>query len=136
MKDSLELDDDNHSYGHVSISLEENKKLGTSVLANKDVSTRVGQTASPGVDPISVTPEFKKGVVSSDGSVSNTQNTGVNFPTSTSPVSQPTSIVDTVTSQNKPTVFPTFGTSTTNSAGPSGVKANASPDARPLSSTR
>ncbi|XP_076897926.1 uncharacterized protein LOC143551258 isoform X2 [Bidens hawaiensis] len=135
-EDSLELDDDNHFNGHASVSLDENKKLGTSVLANKDVSTRVGQTASPGVDPISVTPEFKKGVVSSDGSVSNTQKADVNFPASTSPVSQPTSTVDTVTvSQNKPTVFPTFGTSTSNSAGPSGVKANASPDARPLGST-
>ncbi|KAL8241530.1 hypothetical protein R6Q59_014884 [Mikania micrantha] len=144
-EDSLKLDEDNHSNGHVSFSLGVNKKPGTSVLANNDVSTaahaeiiqtpappKVCQTALPEVDRIPAIPESKKGAISPDGSVFNNQ-MSCNFPASTSLsslTSQPTSVVDAVTPQNKSTVFPTFGTSSPKSVGPSGEKPIISP-ARP-----
>ncbi|KAJ0550689.1 hypothetical protein HanHA300_Chr07g0248771 [Helianthus annuus] len=37
VKDTLDLDDDNHSNGHANISVGVNKKLGASVLANNGV---------------------------------------------------------------------------------------------------
>ncbi|KAI7729009.1 hypothetical protein M8C21_024554 [Ambrosia artemisiifolia] len=105
-EDSLELDDDKHSNGHVSIPVGGNKKLEASVLANNDVSTNfVGNNQKMGFN-------FSASTSSSSG-------------TQSSVLPQTTSIVDTVTRQNKPPVFPTFGT----------AKANISPDAKPLAPT-
>ncbi|KAM0068742.1 hypothetical protein Hdeb2414_s0002g00076531 [Helianthus debilis subsp. tardiflorus] len=120
-EDTLDLDD-NHSNGHANISDGVNKKLGASVLANNGVSTKFAL------------PESKKGAISPGSSVVTNQKIGFNVPaltssSSTQPtvLSQPTSVVDTVkvTPPNKPTVFPTFGM----------VKANVSPDAKPLGAT-
>ncbi|XP_021992447.2 uncharacterized serine-rich protein C215.13 [Helianthus annuus] len=121
-EDTLDLDDENHSNGHANISVGVNKKLGASVLANKGVSTKFAL------------PESKKGAISPGSSVVNNQKIGFYVPALTSSsstqstvLSQPTSVVDTVkvTPPNKPTVFPTFGM----------VKANVSPDAKPLGAT-
>lgn len=161
VKDSLELDDDNRSNGHASISLGENKKPGTSLLANDDVFTgahaetlkatgamfdsRKGaiSTALSEVDPIPGVPEAKQGAIFSGGSVFSNQKIS-NFPASTSlssntqssVPSQSTSIIDTITAQNKQTAFPTFGLITSNGVGSFGVKPNYSPDAKPPGSTR
>ncbi|KAJ0771338.1 hypothetical protein HanPI659440_Chr07g0267831 [Helianthus annuus] len=121
-EDTLDLGDDNHSNGHANISVGVNKKLGASVLANNGVSTKFAL------------PESKKGAISPGSSVVNNQKIGFNVPALTSSsstqstvLSQPTSVVDTVkvTPPNEPTVFPTFGI----------IKANVSPDAKPLSAT-
>lgn len=157
-EDSLEVDAGNRSNGHVSILLTENTKPGTSVFANKDVSAEVIQTpALPVADKVSGSPEFKKLDApkslfgSPGGSVVKKQEMEYNFHIPSSSNTQPDKLSqsilkeNTVVQQKEPTVFPTFGTSTTSadkaspfsfSANkPSGVESNISPDAKPLGST-
>ncbi|KAK9078686.1 hypothetical protein SSX86_002743 [Deinandra increscens subsp. villosa] len=155
-EDSLGLDDDNHYNGHVSISSGENKKPTTSVLSNNDFSSGVhaeiiqkptlpkvgGQAAISEADPVPGIPDFKNGALSPGGSIFNNQKMSFNFAASTSPnsntpsvLSQQTSVVGSVSPQNKPTVFPMFGATTRNSAGPSEVNPKISPDATPLGAT-
>lgn len=153
VKESVELDENNHSNGHVSVSLGEYKKPESSLFANKDVSN------DPPAEVIQnhVLPEVTsspKTDFGSGGSVVNKLKTGFIFPTSSpsssytqSPVlSQSNSAVDTGAQPKEPTVSPKFGTSTKSAEKvspfmfstnePARVKRNFSPDAKPFDSTR
>ncbi|KAI3721717.1 hypothetical protein L2E82_32735 [Cichorium intybus] len=128
-----DVDDESRSNGHVSILLGENKKVETSVFASDEVIQtsalpEVNKASQPQAEKIPEMPEFKKvdGAIplpktdfkSFGGSSVNEKKVSFNLPPSTTNnnnngesdvVSQSTLVTDTVASQKKAPVFPTFG---------------------------
>nr|GEV55189.1 hypothetical protein [Tanacetum cinerariifolium] len=111
LEDSQVLDDDNHSNGHVSVSLGENTKPGTSLLVNNNVSAaapaEVFQT--PAATPNIVSPP-KTDPGSPGGFVVNKQKVGNNLQTSPPSSSTSTGISQ---STNSPTAASTVLPSST-----------------------
>ncbi|KAL4576691.1 hypothetical protein LXL04_012789 [Taraxacum kok-saghyz] len=129
-EDNLEGDDDSRSNGHVSIPFGQNKKAETSVFSKSEVH----KSSVPQVEKV---PETQK--VDEVKSVQKK----VTFNMAPSNNTQP-AVTETVASQKKPTVFPSFGVSaTTETVSPfpfaanqsSVFKTNTSPDSKPLPST-
>lgn len=134
-EDSLELDDDNRSNGHVSLPLDGNNKPWASGFAKNDVSINATTVAVPEdrktslleVNKFAGISEFKKNAISppktgfgsSGGSAFDGQmglNSTASHPSSSnnqsSVLSQSTFVADLIAPQREQTVFSTFGSST------------------------